>query len=159
MEKSYNVDLENFDIDEDDIEILNKRAVFFRKLGAIQAKYGLPSLSLVQFYARKLKISLDQNINNEMEGLIVQNCKMGNNLIIQTTKEVCRTCSLNEDEQEKFYRLILDNGNICDFFLTYETAGIVRKVSSYNCVGSQKLIALFKEIDPKFDIKEYFKNN
>ena len=138
-----------------EIEVLSNRAAFFGRLGNIQSKYSLPSFSIIEYYARKMKINPRKEIPFDVETKLVDNCQRGNKLIIKNIKDVCRVCTLNEEEQENFYRLILDNGYVCDYFLSNNSNDIIKEISTYNCAPFDKLLALIKNIDPNFDYNEY----
>lgn len=146
----------NLELSEREIKVLENRAVLYRKLAQIQSKNGIPALSLLQYYAKKKGIEYDTVIDDRKESQLVKSCNKGNKELIESVKSICKYCNLNEDEQENFYRLILDNGNICDYFLSNSSQSIIKKMSKFNCAENDKMIFLIKLIEPEFDFGEYF---
>ncbi|MBQ7308423.1 MAG: hypothetical protein IJW82_07870 [Clostridia bacterium] len=142
-----------------EIEMLNNRAEFFGRLGDIQSKYGLPAFTILQYFAKKMRINQQKEIPFDVEAKLVENCQKGNKIIIKNIKEVCRICNLDEDEQEGFYRLILDNNNLCEYFLSNTSKDIIDTINQFNCEGFDKMMTLIKSVDPHFDYNEYNKIN
>ena len=140
---------------DEDVEILRKRALLFRALGEIQMSEGLKSLSVLQYYATHLGLD-NTMLNTKVVKKLVGYAKEGEEHIEKTVKIICDRFSIDKEGMLGFTSIVFSEGAICDYFLDHKSEDIIIKIASYS--DDDKIYAFIKDIYPEFDFDKFFRD-
>ena len=130
----------------------------FSKVRDITHKYNVDSIFITKYLIESGQYDI-ATIDDKTEILIAKQAERIKHIIAKTVKQLCEYFGAMADTQVSIYRMVLNNEELCNYFLSHSPEAVMADVEASKGAGDLKLDTFLGKIAPSIDLSAELKDS